>query len=154
MASSNFTSNLHLCAWEETDRPKRVDFVSDNSIIDAELGGHISNGDIHMTSAEKAKLSEPYVSCIYAGSGEAERTITVGFVPKFAVVFKRGAPPSSYANGVNVANSGYAYYGCGGSVGISISNSGVVVNESASAVNGVRASLNEAGSQYTLVAFK
>ena len=37
MATSNYTPNLHLNAWEETDRPKRADFVSDNQIIDTQL---------------------------------------------------------------------------------------------------------------------
>ena len=154
MASSNFTPNLHLCAWTESDRPKRVDFVSDNNTIDTQLGGHIADGSIHLTSAEKAKLSDPFVCVPYAGSGEAERTISVGFVPKFAIVYKRGASPVTYAGSVNIVNSGYAYYGSGGTVGIAISSSGVVVNEAASATGGVRASLNENGSQYALIAFK
>ena len=154
MATSNYTPNLHLSAWEETDRPKRADFVSDNNIIDTQLGGHIGNSNIHMTAAEKAKLSEPYVCAVYAGSGEAERTVSLGFVPKFAIVYKRGAPPATYTNGVMYANSGYAFYGNGSSSGLSISSSGVTVQQSAAASDGVRANLNESGSQYTLVAFK
>ena len=154
MAASNYTPNLHLSAWEETDRPKRADFVSDNNIIDTQLGGHIGNSDIHMNSAEKEKLSEPFECAIYAGSGETERTISVGFVPKFAIVYKRGTPPVTYANGVIFVNSGYAFYGNGSSLGLTINSSGVVVQQSASAVDGVRANLNESDGQYTLVAFK
>ena len=154
MASSKYTSNLHLCAWEESDRPKRADFVSDNNIIDTQLGGHINNSDIHMTSAEKAKLDNPYSVSIYAGSGEAERTIVPGFVPKFVLVFKRGVPPVSYTNGVNVVNSAYATYGSGNSVGLSVGSTGVVVREKAAGSDGVRVSLNEEGAQYTMIAFK
>ena len=154
MASSNYTANLHLCSWSETDRPKRADFVSDNSIIDTQLGGHINNANIHMTAAEKAKLSDPYICAIYAGSGEAERTIALSFVPKFAVVYKRNAPPVGYSNGVAVINSGYTYYGCSGTSGISISSSGIVVTQESTAVNGVRANLNETDGQYVIIAFK
>ena len=42
MASSQFTTNLGLCNWLESDRPKRADFVSDNGIIDSVLGGHLN----------------------------------------------------------------------------------------------------------------
>lgn len=154
MATSNYTPNLHLSAWEETDRPKRADFVSDNSIIDTTLGGHISDSGIHVTSAEKTKLSEPYVCVVYAGSGEAERTISVGFVPKFAIVYKRSSPPVTLSNGVVCANSGYSFYGNGSSLGLTINNSGVVVHQSAASADGIKANLNESGGQYTLVAFK
>ena len=154
MASSNYTANLHLCAWNENDRPKRADFVSDNNIIDTQLGGHINNSGIHLTAAEKAKLSSPFECTVYAGSGEAERTVSVGFVPKFVIVYKRGEAPVSYVNGVTVVNCGFAYYGSGGSAGASISSSGVVVTQSSSAVNGVRVNLNEEDAQYALVAFK
>ena len=50
MASSNYTPNLHLSAWNASDRPKRADFVSDNTIIDTQLGGHIANSGIHVSA--------------------------------------------------------------------------------------------------------
>ena len=154
MASSNYTSNLHLCAWEEGDRPKRADFVSDNNIIDTQLGSHLSNDDIHVTSDEKAKINNPFGYALYVGSGEAERTITLGFLPKFAIIFKRGVPPTAYVNGVNVVNSGYAVYGSGGTAGMSIGSTGIVVHETPATSDEVRVSLNEEGAQYTMVAFK
>ena len=61
MASSSFTTHLGLCDWAASDRPKRADFVSDNTIIDTQLGGHIANGNIHLSADEKAKLDEPFV---------------------------------------------------------------------------------------------
>lgn len=154
MASSNYTTNLHLNAWTDSDRPKRADFVSDNSIIDTQLGGHILNSAIHLTASEKDKVDEPFVFRLYAGSGEAERTISLNFTPKFVMAFKRGVPPVEYSNGVNTVNSAYASYGHGSTVGISLSSSGVTVSESSSAVNGIKVSLNESGSQYTMIAFK
>lgn len=154
MAASNYTTNLRLCAWRATDRPKRADFVADNTILDTAVGGHINNQNLHFTVDEKAKLSEPFVCAVYAGSGEAQRTISLEFEPKFAIVFKRGVPPVVYESGVNVVNSGYACYGNGSSAGISVSSSGVTVTEESTATNGVRLSLNESGSQYTIVVFK
>ena len=94
MASSNFTTNLHLSAWAAGDRPKRADFVSDNNIIDTQLGGHILDSAIHLSAAQQDKLNTPYTVSIYAGDGSAERTIQLGFTPQLAIVFKRGVIPA------------------------------------------------------------
>lgn len=153
MASSSFTPNLHLSAWEASDRPKRADFVSDNTIIDTQLGGHIANNNIHLTAEEKAKVDEPYVCMMYAGNGESQRLITLDFHPKFVFIYRRGVPFVTYSNGVNVVSSACGSYGQGTSVGISITSTGVQVTESA-ASNGIRVNLNENLVQYTLIAFK
>lgn len=154
MATSQYTPNLHLSAWTDSDRPKRADFVSDNNIIDTQLGGHVANNNIHLSADEKEKISEPYVSKMYSGSGESSRTISLGFLPKFVLIFKRGVPPVTYSNGVNTVNCACGFYGHGASVGISITSSGITVTESTTATNGIKMSLNESGSQYTIVAFK
>ena len=153
MASSNYTENLHLSAWTDSDRPKRADFVSDNTIIDTQLGGHIANSAIHLTAEEKQKLDTPYAFKLYSGSGESSRSVQLDFAPRFVVVFKRNAPSVAYENSVTVINSGYASYGNGATTGVSLSSGSVTVTETA-AVNGVRVSLNESGSQYTIVAFR
>ncbi len=153
MASSNYTSNLHLCAWSDTDRPKRADFVSDNAIIDAQLGGHLANGSLHMTAAEKEKVAEPFAYKAYAGSGESSRTIALDFAPKMVIVFKRNQPLVTLDNGVTVINNGVACYGASGSGGVTISGTNVTVTETA-ASSGSRISLNASGSQYTVIAFR
>lgn len=153
MASGNYTPNLHLNAWEASDRPKRADFVSDNTIIDTQLGGHIANESIHMSAAEKALLNEPFVSIMYAGDGESQRTIELDFHPKFVFIYKRNVPFVTYSNGVNVVNAAAGSYGHGSSVGVTVTGTGVSVSESA-ASNGIRVSLNENLSYYTLIAFK
>ena len=154
MATSSYTPNLHLSAWADSDRPKRADFVSDNNIIDTQLGGHIADSTIHVTAQEKAKISEPFVSALYAGSGESSRTIILGFQPKMVFVYKRGVPFVTYSGGVNNVNAACSHYGNGASVGISITSSGVQVTQSAEASDGVKVCLNESGCQYTIIAFK
>ena len=154
MATSNYTPNLHLSAWSDSDRPKRADFVSDNSIIDTQLGGHLADTTGHLTAQEKAKLSEPFVFNVYTGTGESSRTISLSFQPKLAIVFKRGVPFVTYSNGVNSVNAAVGCYGHGCSEGISLSSSGVVVTQSAAATDGVKICLNETDSQYTVIAFK
>ncbi len=154
MASSNYTANLHLSAWSESDRPKRADFVSDNSIIDRELGGHIANTAAHLTAAEKEKLGEPFVVQLYAGSGEASRAITLGFKPKLVIVYKRGVAPVLLSNGKTVVNSAIAAYGHGSTSGAIVTSTGVTVSEVAENADGIGVSLNASGSQYTLIAFR
>ena len=153
MATSNYTPNLHLSAWSASDRPKRADFVSDNTIIDTQLGEHLANSNLHLTVEEKARLSEPYITMMYAGTGESQRTIALDFRPRFVVVYKRNVPFVAYSNGVNVVNAATASYSHGSTVGISLTSSGVSVTES-EASNGVKVNLNESNAQYTLIAFK
>ena len=154
MATSQYTTNLHLSAWTDSDRPKRADFVSDNNIIDTQLGGHLLNSNIHVTADEKARISEPFTVSLYSGSGEATRAVTLGFQPKLVLIFKRGVSPVFYSGGVNTVNCGIGCAGHGASTGLTVTSTGVSVSEQAAASNGYRVSLNESGSQYTLIAFK
>lgn len=154
MASSSYTANLGLCNWTENDRPKRADFISDNGIIDSVLGGHVLDQSVHMSAAEKSKALTPFESFLYAGTGESSRSVAMTFQPSFAIVFKRNEAPVAYTGGVTVVNSGVAYYGHGGTAGVSIGTNSVVVQQEATAVNGRRVSLNEEDCQYTLIVFK
>lgn len=154
MSTSNYTPNLHLSAWADSDKPKRADFVSDNNIIDTQLGDHIANTGIHVTAQEKAMISEPFVSALYAGSGESSRTISLGFQPSMVFVFRRGVPFVTYGSSVNNVYAACSVYGHGASVGIGITSNGVQVTQSAQASDGVKVCLNESGCQYTIIAFK
>ena len=60
MPSTNTTPNLGLNSWLSSDKPKRTDFVSDNTIIDTVLGTHISDSNLHLTSLQKDYVAEPY----------------------------------------------------------------------------------------------
>lgn len=153
MASTNHTPRLGLCQWASSDKPKRADFVSDNSIIDTALGGHIADTAIHLSAAEKEKLNESFVVRSYAGTGEPSRVITVDFQPKFALVYKKNAPPVSYSSGNIIVNSAYAAYGFGGSQGLTVSSAGITVAQT-SASGGVAVNLNENEEQYVAVIFK
>ena len=154
MASSSFTTNLGLCNWSDSDRPKRADFISDNGIIDNVLGGHVLNTALHMNAAEKSKALEPFACFIYAGTGESSRTITTSFRPSFALVFKKNEPLAMYSDGVNIVNSGITTDGDGNTSGVAITTNGVIVQQQSAASNGKRFSLNEEGCQYAIIAFK
>ncbi len=154
MATSSYTPNLGLCSWLSSDRPKREDFVSDNSIIDNVVGQHIGNTAIHMSAAEKQKALEPYLVMIYAGDGTDNRAVVAGFQPSLAIVIKKNAALTENDSGATVVNSGMAAYGRGGSAGIAINSEGFVVRQQSTAGDGMRFSLNETGSQYIAVVFR
>ena len=154
MASSSFTTNLGLCDWTASDRPKRADFVSDNQIIDSTLGGHIANTTMHLTASEKEKALSPYATVIYSGTGDDNRSLTTDFAPKLVMVYKKNAAPTEIGSDAVVVNSGTAVYGQGGSGGLSVSSTGFVVRQQSTASDGVRFSLNESGCQYFAVVFR
>lgn len=154
MASSSYTPNLHLSAWSASDRPKRADFVSDNSIIDTALGGHLADSAVHLTAEEKQRITEPFMVRVYAGNGESSRNVELGFQAKVAIVFRRGAAPVSLSSGTTSVNCGIATYGYGASAGIALNATGVSVSQSAAASDGQIVNLNQTGVQYTVVAFR
>ena len=128
--------------------------ISDNGIIDSVLGGHLNDSTAHLTQQEKDKALQPYTTMIYAGSGEATRTIQIGFRPSVTFVYKKNAPAAVYGEGVNVVNSACCSYGDGATSGVSIASNGVTVTQQSTAQNGVRISLNETGCQYVVIALK
>lgn len=154
MASSSFTTNLGLCDWAATDRPKRADFVSDNHIIDTALGGHIADTARHLTAAEKEKALSPFTCVIYAGNGTDNRALTTDFAPQMVMVYKKNAAPTAIDSGTAIVNSGTAVYGSGSSGGVSVSSTGFVVRQQSTASDGIRYNLNENGSQYMAIVFR
>lgn len=156
MASSSKTSNLGLNKWSGTDKPRRTDFVEDNTIIDERLGGHLKDTGIHLNSEDREKLSAPVSAVSYSGTGTASRTISFGFNPSFVVVFKRFDSFNTYnsAGGYTKINGAFfssqeASDDCG-----NISGKTVVVSQSTAAVNGLFYNLNEQYGQYVAVAFR
>lgn len=129
MPSSNKTGHLRLNSWTGSDKPKKDDFNSDNTLVDAacrELdervcavepvrgavaehtantaihlsesergawGAHIADTVAHITAAERALWSAGGGNMTlgsYTGTGASSRKITLGFRPRFGVVFGVG----------------------------------------------------------------
>ena len=87
MPSTNKTKNLKLNSWESNDRPMRNDFNSDNALIDSALGGHIKNGNIHVTAEEKEFLKDSHMTYMYTGTGENSKTVTLTESFRYICVF-------------------------------------------------------------------
>ncbi|MBQ4569586.1 MAG: hypothetical protein IJA62_06005 [Ruminococcus sp.] len=150
MASKNKTENLGLNLWEGTDRPQRGDFNSDNMILDEALGEHIASSQLHLTQAEKARVTRPVQYQSYLGNGEAQATLSLSFTPSMVVVYCDSVPPCIYdsTKGCTKVYSAVAVYGAGSSSGAAIEGSTLKFTQDTAAKNGAMSCLNESGKQY------
>ncbi len=146
MPSTNKTTNLSLNQWVESDRPMRNDFNSDNAKLDSVVGGHVNNGNIHVTAEEKEFLKDSHKVYAYAGSGESTRTITLTEKFRYISIFASEKPLED--GGKAYAATGYV--GVGSSLGLSLSASGPGFTVS----QNDKACLNESGVQYKVIMFK
>lgn len=154
MPSSAKTEKLGLNNWAGADTPKRADFNQDNRILDEALGGHLADGSLHVTAADKALWNAPFAAGTYFGTNAAQRTIQLGFQPKAVLLMAAGYPPSRVdaESGQTTVYSGLAVNGQG-TLGLSITNGGFAVEMNASLGSGVSC-LNQSGMTYLYVAFR
>ena len=150
MASSSKTANLGLNNWAASDRPKRSDFVSDNTIIDSKVGGHINNAQIHLSPDERDKLEQSTRVVQYQGTGAQSRDITLPFEPAFVIVYKKGEPPASYSSNYATVNTAFAAAESSVTGGVTLDGTTLTVTQSTSASNGVFYNLNKQYSQYII----
>lgn len=154
MSASNKTGILGLNLWEATDRPKRSDFVNDNTIIEDMLGTHIQNNNIHLSEEQKTKLDQPNYIYQYVGNDSQSRDITLPFEPSLVIIFKKGEPVMAYnSTGYSVVNYACATQaGDGG--GCSLSGTTLTVSQSTQAADGVFYNFNKQYAQYIAVLFR
>lgn len=153
MASTNKTPNLRLNNWLENDKPKRADFVADNTIIDSVLGAHINDDDIHLTLSEKNRVSSPYAVSLEYGTGATSLTYNPGFAPSMAIIFKTTTPV--VGSRANYPSINFAIATTKGSTGgAALSGSTFTVRQSTTTENGVFYNLNEEDAAYVIIYFK
>lgn len=158
MPTESKTPNLNLNSWTGTDKPKRADFVEDNTIIDNVLGSHIANTLIHMSAAEKELLNSTFTVGTLAGDGNSSCTHTLNFSPKFIVVFISGEVPIRYNSSENyyVYNFAIATQNTYGSTaGASLNGAQLTLQQTqGTPTNGIFLNLNKYFEQYVYIAFK
>ncbi len=160
MASTNKTPNLNLNSWLGSDQPTRSDFVYDNEIIDTAIATHLADTAVHVTSDEKAKLSEMFISDTTAGDGESAQTYTLDFTPSMLIYYQKNYGPIEfdYDNSYTVCHAGIAIYRQGASIGtagLSIGeNSFTVKQTTGTPSRNVFVNLNQDGGQYVYIAFR
>lgn len=160
MGSTNKTSNLKLNSWIGSDKPQRVDFNQDNSILDKVISEHNEDKQIHITQAERENWNTFVKTGVYFGNGAAERTIELecDFEISFAIIFA-GNRPMSIAGFSNSRHHNYsAFVGrLGSTSGAKFSKDykSLVVTQSTSALmNNEYINLNESGVSYTYILFR
>ena len=153
MSSTNKTSNLGLNSWIESDKPKRTDFVYDNTVIDRVLGNHVNDGNIHLTEDEKTKVQSPFVIHTIYGTGTATLNVKLGFVPSMVMIFKKNAPFCQDQGSYTKVNAGVVTPS-GTTGGISTSKDTVILQETDTVQDGSMYSLNQEYAQYMLIAFR
>lgn len=154
MATANKTSNLGLCAWLGTDKPSRIDFVEDNEKIDTAINDHVSDTSVHLSTSDRQKLTEPYVTKYYSGDGASSRTIAIGFSPKVVFVFKKNSGTVTLSGSNLLINTGMSIVSNGSTGGVSISGTNIIVKQTTTAVDGAIYNLNLNGGQYGIIAFR
>ena len=154
MASTNKTQNLGLNQWVGTDHPTRSDFVQDNALLDEAVGTHCANSSIHLTSAEKQRVSNPVSVKQISGTGAISVTVNFEFSPKLVLVQKKNAPPVSYSSSGIVINAGFVTPNYGGTQGLSLTSGVLTLSYAATMTDGARANFNEEGENYIIAAFR
>lgn len=155
MSSSAKTQYLLLNKWAGSDTPKRIDFNSDNEIIDTALGEHIMNEALHVTQADKNAWNEKGFICgSYFGTNEVHRQFAVGFQPKAVFLIANGYPPTGFDPSGNkvISYSGIAINGSG-SLGLSVTEDGFAVDMTQTLGNAV-SYLNKSAITYIYIAFR
>lgn len=155
MASTSYTPNLGLCAWDGSDRPKRTDFVNDNAVIDQVVGEHIQNVGMHVTAEEKRLYANPYTVMSYVGDGAASKSIALTESYSFAIVFQKYYP-SVTIDSNNNAVSHFAIVGrlFGSSSTMSMNATSITIKQDTTATNGIINNFNENEGQYVMLLFK
>ena len=152
MPSKFKTEFLELNSWEETDRPTRSDFVSDNAIIDSVLGGHIRSVSAHLTQEEKQRVQRPFFFKMAMGTNEETRTFKFDFDPQIVIMFASGASPVELVDGNIKVNFCIAVRNYGGSGNCTLGSTGFTVHQK---TNGsIISNLNNSDYQYVIVAFR
>lgn len=154
MAASEKTAVLGLSLWAGTDKPRRADFVSDNTALETLVGGHLGDSDLHLDETRRTQLDEPFTVRTYTGNGAESRRHLLSFSPRAVLVFAAEKGAAEYTGAYTKL---YAACWADGQASRGISVSGTqptVLQEAAPEAGGSAAALNENGVSYVLVAFR
>lgn len=155
------TDAFVLTAWATVNAslcPAQTSGLDFPSFISKDLlcGSHMNDMSMHLNAEQLEYLNQPFVSGTYFGTGDASRSISLGFRPSVAIVIGSQLP-LMYVNHTaswNKALAGLAI-GNGGSLGIEITNNGFKVRSTDSDTSrSCTPLLNELGTTYFYLAFR
>jgi hypothetical protein len=121
-------------------------------------GAHASNTGVHITGAERAawNAKDKSVTGTYQGDGNTQRKITLGFRPRFGIVYGIGVPLTMVEWDMQncTVYSGF-FSSSGNSEGVSADATGfTVTNHAMVRPNGFTIKMNATGTTYVYVAWQ
>jgi hypothetical protein len=158
MPTNNKTS-LGLNSWLGTDKPKRSDFVEDNTILNTLLSSHFNDTAKHLSTADRLLLTDAFVLGNYTGTGTPKQVIAIPFEPRLVIVFMDQAVMNDYvpagANGYNENNLAIVTKK-GGSMGLQLDANKLTVMQSQSVPSGggIFTNFNSKSDDYVYIAFR
>lgn len=155
MSSSNKTPYLYLNSFLGSDVPKRMDFNTDNLIIDQAIKGHAQDLNRHFTGNEKLQVNQMFYFTGYMGNGQATKPITLPFSPAFVIVYCVSEPlfKTNFTTGLKYNNVGFATQG-EGTWGLQLQDKILTVEYSPTSNYGELKCMNALGTAYTVVAIR
>lgn len=153
MAATSKSTKLKLNLWQETDKPERADFVSDNQIIEEKLGAHLTDSTKHLTSSEKLRASQPFQVFNFIGSGSAQRTYALNFSARAVFLF---AADRNFTETTDDGKTVYAAVQIGGyhTPGISLSGKTLTTYQQTDPATATTLALNQTNQRYVGIAFQ
>lgn len=108
MSSTNKTKKLGLNSWIGSDKPKRIDFNTDNEIIEQAITQHTEDCVVHIDESEREKWNNYMYMGMYYGDGTTKRVIDTGcpFKARIGFVFANSRTVT-IAHFVESKNSNY-----------------------------------------------
>lgn len=156
MPTNNKTS-LGLNNWAGTDKPKRSDFVQDNTLLDSLLTGHFNDNVRHLTTEDRAFLSQSFVLGSYQGDGKSTQVVSLPFAARLVMVFSLRKPATVYKTADSYTENNFAAVGPqGGMAGLLLSGTSLTVSQTqvAPQPGGVLHNFNSANGAYLYIAFR
>lgn len=156
MPTNNKTS-LGLNSWLGTDKPKRSDFVDDNTLLDTLLTGHFGDMSKHLSEQDRTLLTQGFSIGTYMGDGQATRDITLPFEARFVIVFALLRTASLYRTSGGYSENNFAVATKSGSMqGVFLDKAKLTVCQTLTtpAAGGTLNNFNNSINDYAYIAFR
>ncbi len=154
---TNHKTGLGLNSWLGTDKPKRSDFVEDNTLLDTLLTAHFNDTSAHLSAAERLLLGQGVAVGTYTGNGQTNQEIALPFEARAVIVLLPQKPPILYKTNAGYTENDFGVAtASGGTLGVTLQQAKLTVSQtqSAPAAGGILNNLNSASREYVYIAFR
>lgn len=160
MSSTNKTKKLNLNSWIGSDKPERIDFNTDNEIIERAITEHTEDTVVHIEESERDKWNNYMFTGMYYGDGTTSRVIKTNcpFEARIGFVFANNRTITVARFSDSKKNNYFGFFGFfANSLGVKLNDDrkSFTVNQSVTAMTANEYSnLNESSVAYHYVMFR